>query len=232
MSGFVIPTNWTREEKSVLLGLKKYGALVADDGNFFTISVTPDNRWPANCFEDLGHVSITNFEVVQATGPTDGPRSPGAPLASAGPDQTVVFGQPAQLAGVVLFSNSPPEIQWTNYAGPGTVSFGNPAQTNTTATFSAPGVYTLELSAADGVHAVAYDALVVTVYTAITATITRNGTHVNVSWSGGAGPYTIQQTTNLLTGTWSNLLTTNGYSTTLPLANAPQFFRVKGQAGP
>ena len=49
------------------------------------------------------------------------------------------------------------------YSGPGTVTFGNAAQTNTTAKFSAPGVYTLELSADDGVHAVAYDAVVITV---------------------------------------------------------------------
>ena len=47
---FVIPTNWTKEEKAVLLGLKKYGALVADNGNYFSISVTPDDRWPANVF--------------------------------------------------------------------------------------------------------------------------------------------------------------------------------------
>ena len=34
-AGFVIPADWTKEEKAVLLGLKKYGAMVADNGNFF-----------------------------------------------------------------------------------------------------------------------------------------------------------------------------------------------------
>ena len=68
-SSFVIPGNWTIEEKAVLLGLKKYGALVADNGNFFSISVTPDDRWPQNCFNDLTSISITNFEAVQSTGP-------------------------------------------------------------------------------------------------------------------------------------------------------------------
>jgi hypothetical protein len=32
---FVIPENWTIFEKAVLRGLKKYGAMVADNGNFF-----------------------------------------------------------------------------------------------------------------------------------------------------------------------------------------------------
>ena len=134
--------------------------MVADNGNYFSISVTPDDRWPANCFNDLTSISATNFEVIQTTGPNEGPRSPGAPVANAGPDQTVPVGVPVTLPGVVTFSNAPPVIQWKLYSGPGTVTFGNAALTNTTATFSAPGVYTLELSAADGVHAVAYDAAV------------------------------------------------------------------------
>ena len=160
-AAFVIPASWTKEEKAVLLGLKKYGAMVADNGNYFSISVTPDDRWPADCFDDLTSISITNFEVIQTTGTNGGPRSAGAPVANAGPDQTVVFGQPAQLAGVVSFSNTPPVIRWKTNSGPGTVTFGNAAQTNTTATFSTPGIYTLELSADDGVHAVAYDAVVI-----------------------------------------------------------------------
>src|SRR5205085_10663858 len=47
-ASFVIPENWTIEEKAVLRGLKKYGALVADNGNFFSISVCPDDRFAAN----------------------------------------------------------------------------------------------------------------------------------------------------------------------------------------
>jgi len=77
-AAFVIPANWTKEEKAVLLGLKKYGAMVADNGSFFSISVTPDNRWPANCFGHFTSVGITNFEVIQTTGANEGPRSPGA----------------------------------------------------------------------------------------------------------------------------------------------------------
>ena len=76
-SAFVIPENWTKEEKAVLRGLKKYGALVADNGNVFSISVTPDDRWPAKCFDRLQTISITNFEVIQTTGPNEGLRSAG-----------------------------------------------------------------------------------------------------------------------------------------------------------
>ncbi len=98
-SGFVVPSGWTKEEKAVLAGLKKYGAMVADNGNYFSISVTPDDRWPPRCFNDLTSISATNFEVIQTTGPNEGPRSPGAPVANAGPDQTVPVGRAGDLAG-------------------------------------------------------------------------------------------------------------------------------------
>jgi hypothetical protein len=228
-AGFVIPAGWTKEEKAVLAGLKKYGAMVADNGTYFSISVTPDDRWPANCFNDLTGISATNFEVIQTTGPTEGPRSPGAPVANAGPDQSVPVGVPVPLPGTVAFSNPPPTIQWKQYSGPGTVTFGNAALTNTTATFSAPGVYTLELSAADGVHAVAYDAAVYTATGAINLFITPAGTNVTLSWTGGTAPFVVQETTMLPAGSWNGVVTTNAQSVSLPMTNAAEYFRVQGQ---
>lgn len=74
-SSFVIPEHWPIYEKAVLRGLKKYGALVADNGNFFSISVTPDDRYPEDAFSNLSTIAITNFEVVQTTGPNEGPRA-------------------------------------------------------------------------------------------------------------------------------------------------------------
>jgi len=47
---------------------------VADNGNVFSISVTPDDRWPVKCFDHLRNISVTNFEVIQTTGPNEGPR--------------------------------------------------------------------------------------------------------------------------------------------------------------
>ncbi len=229
-SSFLIPANWTKEEKAVALAFKKYGALVADNGSVFGISVAPDDRWPngVNAFNNLLSIVITNFEVIQTTGLNEGPRSAGAPSANAGADQTVLFGQAAALTGAVNFSNAPPVIFWKNYSGPGTVTLVNAAQTNTTATFSTPGIYTLELSADDSVHAVAYDAVVITVTNIISVSIARAGTNVNVSWLGGVAPFVVQRT-GALPPMWNDLVTTSANSTNLPATNATGFFRVKGQ---
>jgi fused signal recognition particle receptor len=112
--------------------------------------------------------------------------------------------------GAVTYVGVPPLIQWKAYSGPGVVSFGNPAQTNTTATFSAPGVYTLMLSADDAVHAVAYDAVMITVTPTIPLTISRTGTNVDLSWNGGTPPYAVEQAGALSANAWSAVLTTNG----------------------
>ena len=66
---FEIPASWTKEEKAVLLAFKKYGAIVADNGGFFSISVAPDNRFAAGCFDHLSKVAIGEFEVIVTTGP-------------------------------------------------------------------------------------------------------------------------------------------------------------------
>jgi hypothetical protein len=229
-AAFVIPASWTKEEKAVALALKKYGALVADNGSIAGISVAPDDRWPngGNCFSDLLSLVITNFEVIQTTGTNEGPRSAGAPVANAGPDQTVVFGQAALLAGTVTFANPAPVNQWLEYSGPGTVTFGNAALTNTTANFSAPGTYTLELGANDGVHAVTYGAVVITVTNVITLSIARAGMNVNVNWIGGVAPYVVQRA-GALPPTWSDIVTTSFNSTNLPMTNTSGFFQVRGQ---
>jgi len=229
-SSYVISNSWTLPEKGILNALKKYGALVSDNGNFFSISVVPDDRWAPGEFSHLSTVGITNFEVIQSTGPNEGPRSPGAPVAFAGPDQSIPFGQPAQLQGFVAFTNTPTTNVWKKYSGPGTVTFGNASQTNTTATFSAAGTYTLMLSGEDGVHAVAYDAMIVTVNPIITLTLARAGTNAAVSWSGGNPPFTIEKATNLAAQppAWTALLTTNGTNAQIPISASPQFFRVRG----
>ena len=230
-ANFAIPASWTKEERALALGLKKYGAMVSDNSSsFFSISITPDDRW-GSAFNHInnGALSITNFEVIQSTGTNEGPRSPGAPIANAGPDQSVPFGQAAQLPGTVVFSNSTPLIQWKTNSGPGSVTFGNASQTNTTATFSAPGVYTLELSAADGVHAVAYDAVVVTVSNTINVSITGTGTNVNLSWTGGSAPFVVEAAGASPAGPWSGVMTTAVQNASVPMTNQTQFFRVRTQ---
>lgn len=228
-SSFVIPANWTKQEKAVLLALKKYGAMVADNGGFFSISVTPDDRWPAGCFDHLTSIGLTNFEVIQTTGPNEGPRSPGAPTANAGPDQGAFVGAPVPLLGFVIFTNTfPPANQWKLYSGPTNLAFANAAQTNTLVTFNAPGVYTLMMSAADGVHAVAYDAVVITVSPVITLTIARAGANVNLTWTGGSPPFVVERANALPVSSWSSMLTTSVQNASVPMVGGAGLFRVKG----
>ena len=162
-ASFAIPDSWTIEEKAVLRALKKYGALVADNGNFFSVSVCPDDRFEANAFDHLSTIGISNFEVIQTTGPNEGPRSPGAPTVNAGPDQFLEWPTNISLGGTVNDASGGATIAWKVYSGPSGVSVANPNQVSTTATISGPGTYTFMLSADDGVHSVAYDAVVVRV---------------------------------------------------------------------
>lgn len=230
-STYVVTNSWTKQEKVVLAALKKYGAIVADNGSFFSISVTPDDRWPDGCFDHFKYVGLTNFEVIQATGPTEGPRSPGGPRVDAGSDRTAVVGNPVTLLGAATTSSPPSVINWKLYSGPNTngVAFGNAAQTNSTATFSTPGVYTLMLSASNGVHTVAYDAVVVTVSptNVIRLTGAPAGANLNLSWTGGTGPFVIQKTATLIPS-WSNVLTTSQQNASIPITGANAYFRVKG----
>ena len=224
-SSFAIPATWTKEEKAVLLGFKKYGAIVADNGGFFSFSVTPDDRWPSVVFDHLSTIDIANFEVIQTTGPTEGPRSPGAPVVNAGGDKTLMLGTPCTLRGS-LSSSGTPQIQWRQASGPGTVSFGNATQTNTTATFSTPGLYTLLLSADDGVHAVAYDAAVINV--TFPVAMKRAGTNLTLNWTGQF-PACIVEKSASLPPSWTPALTTSAQTVTLPISKATEYFRVKSQ---
>src|SRR5947209_12735998 len=101
-ASFVIPSGWTIEEKAVCYALKKYGALVADNsGGFFSISVCPDDRFSSNAFDNLATIDVSNFEVIQTTGPTEGPRSTGAPAVNAGADQNI-NGLSATLSATIV----------------------------------------------------------------------------------------------------------------------------------
>jgi len=175
---FAIPLSWTIEERAVLLALKKYGAIVADNGNFFSVSVCPDDRFASNAFDHLSTITIDNFDVIETTGANEGPRSPGAPSVDAGADQFIEFPMEATLNGVVNAPRGNAAIQWRLYSGPAAVTFADPSHGNTIASFSQPGTYTLLLSASDGVHTVAYDALVVHVTSR--ASMGNISTRVNV----------------------------------------------------
>lgn len=230
-ANFVIPASWTIEEKAVLLALKKYGALVADNGNFFSVSVSPDDRWPANCFNHLSTIDINNFEVIQTTGPNEGPRSPGAPSADAGPDQYVDLPNAGTLSGTIVDPGGASALLWRLYSGPGAVAFGSPNSTNTTVTFSKPGAYTFLLSADDLVHAIAYDAVNVAVRLPIV--LGRDHSDALISFPSVAGQtYRLEQASGL-GGPWTavgnNIAGTGAVITvrvTNGLAQLRAFYRV------
>ena len=231
-ASFVIPANWTKQEKAVCLALKKYGGLVADNGGFFSFSVCPDDRFPAGAFDHLSTIAIGNFEVVQSTGATQGPRSPGAPSASAGPAQTIAFGAVAALQGSITATGSP-VVQWRMVSGPGTVTFGNAAQAATTATFSLPGSYTLMLSADDGVHAVASDAVTITVVFAAEGSVSGGDFIVRFPTLAGR-TYRLEDSPDLSSTSWTTLadnIAGNGNPMQWPIAGAlamsRRFYRVK-----
>jgi len=221
-ASFVVPANWTKQEKAVCAAFKKYGALVADNGGFFSISACPDQRFPAGCFNNLSSIDINNFEVVVGYGETEGPRSAGAPTANAGPDVSGTVAGGASLNGSVTGSGL--TISWYAYPGvtqPGTVGFGTPSAAVTTATFSAAGTYTLMLKADDGVHTPAYDAVIVTVTsgppdtTAPVVTITSptsNSTHAVSATPLNIGG-TASDNVSVTQVTWSNDRGGNGTAT-------------------
>lgn len=231
-ASFVIPADWSIQEKAVLLALKKYGGMVADNGNFFSFSVCPDDRFPSGCFDHLAAIAINNFEVVQSTGPTQGPRSPGAPTANAGPDQVVPLSATVVLPGAVNAPSGNPAILWRKYAGPGTAAIANASALITTATFGVPGTYTLMLSADDGTHAVAYDAAVIQVR--LPLAVQATGPDVLVTFPSTVGlRYRVESTGDLANGVWTILadsLPGSGSALTIAQPNAAglpqQFYRV------
>jgi hypothetical protein len=57
----------------ILEALKKYGMFVADNGQDWLLSISPDRRFSG--LETLAKVKGSDFEVIVPTGPTEGPRA-------------------------------------------------------------------------------------------------------------------------------------------------------------
>ena len=76
-----------------------------------------------------------------------------APSVYAGAQQ-IISSSPTTLQGIVtddgLTGAGTQFTNWTKISGPGTVTFGNSHQTNSTAGFSTNGIYVLQLAASDG----------------------------------------------------------------------------------
>jgi hypothetical protein len=128
------------------------------------------------------------------------------PVANAGQDQTITLPNVASLSGSATddgLPNPPGALtySWSTVSGPGTVTFANPAAASTTATFSAAGTYSLQLTVSDSALSDS-DSLVVKVNRAPTPTPTPNQAPVV-----NAGP---DQTVPVLSATLSGSATDDG----------------------
>ncbi len=95
-------------------------------------------------------VNPPQLVVVQAVPP---PPVNVAPVVSAGSDDAVTLPASASLDGTVTDDGLPSgslSSLWTKFSGPGTVTFGDAAEVDTSAGFSTDGVYVLRLTADDG----------------------------------------------------------------------------------
>lgn len=99
---------------------------------------------------------IVDGKIYEMTAPP--PLQPGyniLPIVNAGPDQSIVLPNQAQLTASVSDDGQPNPpgtivTNWLQISGPGTATFGDVNATATTVSFSLPGTYNLRLNAYDG----------------------------------------------------------------------------------
>jgi hypothetical protein len=133
---------------------------------------------PVGAAHDIGADEQPGAPGACSGGPVNTP-----PTVNAGLDQTITLPALANLDGAVTDDGLPGPFTtlWTQQSGPGTVTFGSATAIDTTASFSAPGVYVLRLTANDGQYQ-AFDELTVTVQPATGSgvvlyfSVDRNGT--------------------------------------------------------
>ncbi|HSE08346.1 MAG TPA: hypothetical protein VLB29_06750 [Nocardioidaceae bacterium] len=135
-------------------------------GNALALQISGTGRRTAEAFDGVASAAPL-LHVEYTTGSGGGGPVNQAPTVSAGADQSVVLPSSASLDGTVNDDGlpNPPgatTVTWSKVSGPGTVTFGNAAAVDTTASFSEAGSYVLRLSADDGALTTA-DEVVVTV---------------------------------------------------------------------
>jgi fibro-slime domain-containing protein/RHS repeat-associated protein len=113
-------------------------------------------------------LSATEAQLIYETGTTGlcAVEVNHPPAVNAGPDKTITVRDAATLQGTATDDGQPAgstlAINWSVVSGPGKVTFENPQQPSTTATFSLPGSYVLRLTANDS-DLITDDDVVVTV---------------------------------------------------------------------
>lgn len=117
------------------------------------------------------------------------------PVVNAGPDLAVALPNLATIDATVTDDGrpSPPTLttSWSKLSGPGTVTFGNANAIDTTAAFSAAGVYTLRLTASDGALSGSDDVIITATSDVIFADGFETGTLAAWSASSNGGSLSV-----------------------------------------
>jgi hypothetical protein len=73
MGGWMrLPANYSNANvdpsmKPIIDALKKYGAVIADNGSALYMSGVPDDRWDNDKLATLGRIKVSDFEFVNTT---------------------------------------------------------------------------------------------------------------------------------------------------------------------
>jgi hypothetical protein len=158
-----------------------------------------------------------------------------APVVFAGTNQTIAWPTAASLFGTVTDDGNPnpPGVvvtAWSQLSGPGSTTFANSNLLATTATFSAPGYYLLQLSANDG-QAESVSSVAINSVVRPTLSAQLEAGSLQLSWPTSG--WLLQTQTNALTvGLSSNWVdvpgSTSSNAITIPIdpVNGSVFFRL------
>jgi hypothetical protein len=154
------------------------------------------------------------------------------PTVDAGQDQTVFLPNSATLSGTASddgLPNPPGTLvtTWSQFSGPGTVTFGDASSLSTTASFSASGTYVLRLTGDDSALQ-SSDDLTVTVNPASQDLVGNPGFETDTtgwSTSGSDAGVTLTRVSGGHSGGWSGLVANRGSGTasTCKLQDAPNW---------
>ena len=142
------------------------------------------------------------------------------PTVDAGSDQTVILPNSATLSGTASddgLPNPPGTLTtaWSQFSGPGTVTFGDASSLSTTASFSASGSYVLRLTADDSALQTSDD-LTVTVNPASQDLVGNPGFETDTTgWntSGSDAGVTLTRVSGGHSGGWAGLVANGGSGT-------------------
>jgi hypothetical protein len=154
------------------------------------------------------------------------------PMVNAGPDQTVILPNAATLSGTAGddgLPNPPGTLvtTWSQFSGPGTVTFGDASSLSTTASFSPSGTYVLRLTADDSALQ-SSDDLTVTVNSSSQNLVGNPGFETDTAgWntSGSDVGVTLTRVSGGHSGGWSGLVANGGSGTaaTCKIQDAPNW---------